>query len=254
MASWRCQRAGAILRSMPEPSPLTGPPVTSIDELLARMAAIDAALPPSDGVACFNRMYRQVTVAVQAQLTAGFFTDQAFTGRLDVVFGNLYLVAVNASVAQPAQVPKSWDALLERRGDARIAPLQFALAGMNAHINHDLPIAIVDTCVDLATTPGAGEHYADFERVNTVLAAIGRGIRASFESGLLLDADRAAPIIGDITVNFDLAKARETAWGNGLALWTIRQTAPALEPSFLDALDHLVGFAGRGLLTPLLGR
>ncbi|HEY8745651.1 MAG TPA: DUF5995 family protein, partial [Chloroflexota bacterium] len=89
---------------------LTGPAVTTIAALLVRMSAIDAALPPVDGLACFNRMYRQITGLVLGQIGAGFFTDQAYMDRLDVVFGNLYLAAVNASVTQPDQVASCWSA------------------------------------------------------------------------------------------------------------------------------------------------
>src|SRR5215472_489027 len=108
---------------MPPNDALTGPPVNTIGELLARMVAIDAALPLTDGLACFNRMYRLITELIRARLVAGFFTDPVFMDRLDVVFGNRYLAAVNASVTQPNQVPSAWDALLERRNDTHIALL-----------------------------------------------------------------------------------------------------------------------------------
>lgn len=231
---------------------LTGPPVTTIQELLARMAAIDAALPPADGLACFNRMYRRITELVLAQVGAGFFSDQAYMDRLDVVFGNLYLAAVNASVAQPGQVARCWSALLERRTDTAITPLQFALAGMNAHINHDLPMAVVATCSDLVTTPDSGSHHADYERINAVLAGVEQEVRQSFESKPLLLVDQSVAGAADVVVNWDLVKARETAWANANVLWALRQSAPGLAGGFLDALDHLTGFAGRGLLTPLV--
>lgn len=232
-------------------SALTGPPVGTIQELLARMAAIDAALPPADGLACFNRMYRRITDLVLAQVGAGFFSDAVFMDRLDVVFGNLYLAAVNASVAQPERVPSCWSALLERRSDTAITPLQFALAGMNAHINHDLPLAVVATCVDLTTTPDNGSHHADYERINAVLAGVEQQVRQSFESEPLLLVDQAVAGAADVVVNWDLVKARETAWANATVLWALRQAAPGLADGFLDALDHLTGFAGRGLLIPL---
>jgi hypothetical protein len=73
-----------------------GLPVGSLDELLTRMAAIDQALPAADGVACFNRMYRLVTESVRAQVSAGFFGDPVWMARLDIVFANLYLSAIQA--------------------------------------------------------------------------------------------------------------------------------------------------------------
>jgi len=222
-------------------------PVGSFAELLERMAAIDRALPASDGVACFNRMYRLVIESVQAHVTAGFFGDPAWIGRLDIDFANLYLSASQAP--QTESTPRSWSALLDRRSDHRVLPLQFALAGMNAHINHDLAIAVVTASAELSTSPDA--HHADFERVNTILATVEPQIRTSFSDALLNDLDRTAPGLQDVVANFSMVKARETAWANAETLWTIKQVSSNLESDFLDGLDHLVGFASRGLLVPL---
>lgn len=231
---------------------LTGPPVTSIDELPNRLDAIDQALPPADGLACFNRMYRLVTASVKQHVGAGFFADPEWMSQLDIVFGNLYLDAVRASVQQPDQVSRAWAALLDRRTDTRVTPLQFALAGMNAHINRDLPVAVVTTCVTLNTSPDAGAHRADFQRVNTVLGQVEPTIRQSFLDAVLQSADRALPGLQDVVANFNMVKARETAWANATTLWALRQLSSASAADFQDGLDHLVGFAGRGLLVPVL--
>jgi hypothetical protein len=230
---------------------LAGPPVTSLDELPGRLATIDAALPATDGLACFNHMYRLVTESVKQRLGVDFFADPAWMRQLDVTFGNLYLDAVRASTEQPDRLPRAWAALLERRGDTRIAPLQFALAGMNAHINRDLPVAVVLTCAALNTSPAAGTHHADFQRVNLVLAQVEPALRVSFEDAFLHAADRAVPGLQDVIANFNMYKARETAWSNATSLWALRQHSPAIEADYIDGLDHLVGFAGRGLLVPL---
>ena len=44
------------------------------------------ALPAADGLACFNRTYRDVTRQVNSQLSQGFFADPAFMTQLDVAF------------------------------------------------------------------------------------------------------------------------------------------------------------------------
>jgi hypothetical protein len=230
---------------------LTAPPATSIDELPDRLAAIAQALSPNDGLASFNRLYQLVTESVKVHVGAGFFSDPTWMSRLDVVFGNLYLDAVRASVQQPGQVPRAWAALLDRRADTRVRSLQFALAGMNAHINRDLPVAVARTCTDLNTSPDAGAHHADFERVNAVLAQVEPVIRQSFLDAVLRSADRAVPGLQDVVANFDMVKARETAWANAETLWTVNRISLARGAEFLGGLDHLVGFAGRGLLVPL---
>jgi len=67
----------------------------------------------------------------------------------------------------------------------------------------------------------------------------------------LLRLDQSLSGVADIVVNWDLIKARETAWANAEVLWSLQHVTPSLVAGFLDALDHLTGFAGRGLLTPL---
>ena len=232
---------------------LTGLPVASVEELVDRLAAIDAALPPDDGLACFNRMYRLVTESVAEQLAADFFADPVWMRELDLSFANLYLDAVRAWIERSERVPRAWAALLERRDDGRIAPLQFALAGMNAHINRDLPVAVVLTCAALGSRPDEPAHYADFARVNSVLADAEPAIRRAVSDAFLQAADRLAPGVQDVVANFNIYKARETAWRNANTLWALRHHSPVVEAEYLDALDHLVGFAGRGLLVPLSG-
>ena len=116
------------------------------------MEAIEAALPAADGLACFNRMYLDVTRQVNSQLGQGFFADPAFMAQLDVAFANLYFAAADAAGTRAA-VPLAWRPLADQRAVAGIEPVQFALAGMNAHINHDLPVAMVSTCAALGTAP-----------------------------------------------------------------------------------------------------
>jgi Family of unknown function (DUF5995) len=65
-------------------------PVVSVAGAIAGMEAIGAALPAADGLACFNRMYLDVTRQVNSQLGQGlFFADPAFMTALDAAFANL---------------------------------------------------------------------------------------------------------------------------------------------------------------------
>ena len=106
-------------------------PVTLITEAIERMQQIEAELPAADGLACFNRMYLEVTTEVGHRIAAGFFANPQFMTRLDVVFANLYLDAANAA-ANPDTAPLAWRPLIEQRANPGIEPIQFALAGMNA--------------------------------------------------------------------------------------------------------------------------
>jgi hypothetical protein len=222
------------------------PPVTSIAEAITRMEAIDASAPASDGVACFNRMYLEVTQQVDKDLGQQFFADPTFMTRFDVAFANLYFDAVNAAAGQ-STVPLAWRPLFERRGETGIEPIQFALAGMNAHINHDLPMAVVATCVDLATTPTAGTHLADYQKVDGLLDAAEQSVRQSFESSTELAVDRHLQAVEDLVCNWTINSARDLAWGNALLLWELRDD-PFLRGLFLGNLAASAALASRLLL------
>ena len=235
---------------MPDPPLLPTGPVSSIGGAIDQMLAIGAALPVTDGVACFNRLYLTVTREIEARIGTGFYADPEFIARLDVVFANLYFAAVDDWATNPKAVARSWAIVIRRRQDVDLAPLQFALAGMNAHINRDLPIAVVETCRQLRTAPEDGAHAADFEKVNVLLGELEPAIQESFEEGILLELDRHFAGLDNLAANFSIEAAREVAWNNALALWRLRRER-FLSRAFLDGLDRMVAFAGRALLLPL---
>jgi hypothetical protein len=226
--------------------PVPDAPAVSVDEVIAWMEAIDAALPAADGLACFNRMYLDVTRQVNSGLGQGFFADPAFMAQLDVNFANLYFAA-SAGAADPAAVPLAWRPLMERRATAGIEPVQFALAGMNAHINHDLPLAVVSTCTASAMAPDAGSHFADYQKVDQLLDAAEQSVRQSFESAPELAADRHLCAVANLIADWTINSARDQAWNNCLLLWAVRDD-PVARGLFLDTLAASTALTGRMLL------
>ena len=232
---------------MSDPVPPAAPPVTSVDEAIARMKQIDASLPTADGVACFNRMYLGVTQNVKDHITQGFFADPDFLATLDVAFANIYFAAVDAMGGPADAFPEAWKPLLQDRSKGGIYPLQFALSGMNAHINHDLPLAVVETCAKLGTTPDAGTHHDDYQKVDALLDAAEQSIRESFESGVVLAVDRRARLVLDLVDNWSINSARDAAWANSLVLWECHGDG-AMEGALADNLARTVAMASRFLL------
>jgi hypothetical protein len=226
---------------------------SSVAEVVARMQAEVASLPESDGVACFTRLYLSVTEGVERELGGFTFQDPQFLTRLDVVFAGLFFTALDAARTNPSAVPRAWWPLVEARRARGIAPLQFALAGMSAHINRDLPVALVTTCRELGIglEEVSGEH-TDFEHVNGVLASVEATVKAQYLSGWLRKLDHLihrVDRLDDIVAMWDVARARDAAWVNGEALWALRD-APDLSARYLDVLDRTVGLTARGLLVP----
>jgi hypothetical protein len=225
-------------------------PATTVAEAVERLQAIQDALPESDGVARFTRMYLEVTLGVQRSVIGRTFLDPAYLARLDVVFANLYLSAYSASVLDPAALPRAWAPLFDCRRRGGIAPLQHALAGMNAHINRDLPIALVATATELGLTlSAASPQHDDFIAVNTLLAEAEQRVKKSFVSGFFGWLDRVFGNLDDRVAMWNVYRARDAAWVNAELLWAVR-TNTAMTDEFVGTLDRTVGFAGRGLLIP----
>lgn len=219
----------------------------SLDEVIARMDAIDAALPADDGVATFNRMYRKVTQLVVRAVDDGRFGEGPFLERLDVHFGNLFFEAYAADLGGHA-VNRAWAPLFEHRRRPDTHPVQFALAGMNAHICHDLPSAVVMTCRELAISPedGSREHR-DFCTTNDVLAEAFDEIKTWFSTGTVARMDTLGGQLDDRLAMFGIHLLRAAAWEVGQTLWRLADN-PRSDRVFRTNLGHGVGLASRGLL------
>jgi hypothetical protein len=225
--------------------------IDPIAAVLARLHAIADELPADDGVARFNHLYLEETVAVDTATRTAGFEDPEFIAALDMVFAGRYFAAVDAAGAgEPA--PRSWAPLFAARADPRIAPIQFALAGMNAHINHDLPLALVSTCEARSLELSRDSpQYRDYLKINDTIAATEARVKQEFLTGMVRVADEVLGHIDDVIAMWSIAEARNAAWTNGEVLWVLRDH-PDLTAAFEDALDGSVGFASRGLLVPTL--
>ncbi|MFF0205405.1 DUF5995 family protein [Streptomyces sp. NPDC005017] len=218
---------------------------TPVDTVVSRMRALEAALPERDGVAVFNRVYLAVTEEVDRHIDTGRFTDPAAAVTLDVRFARRYLDAVDAA-ADDRRPPACWRPLFQLRRHPGVRPLQFALAGINAHIGHDLALAVVDACRSLDCEPADLED--EFDRVGELLVTLEERVREELMPGpdLLQIADPLTHLIGA----WSLDRARDATWAAARALWALRRL-PDVAGEFTLRLDAAVGFAGRMLLTPL---
>ncbi|MFI2201368.1 DUF5995 family protein [Streptomyces sp. NPDC020192] len=218
---------------------------TPVDAVISRMRALAAALPECDGVAVFNRVYLTVTEEVDRRLDAGEFPDPRAATALDTRFAERYLAAVDA-VAAEGRPPACWRPLFQLRHHPGVRPLQFALAGINAHVGHDLALAVVDACRTLGCEPPDLED--EFDRVGELLVLLEERIREDLMPGpdLLQLADPLTHLLG----SWSLERARDAAWVAARALWALRHCGDVAE-EFAERLDAAVGFAGRMLLTPL---
>jgi hypothetical protein len=225
-----------------------GAAADTIGPVLSRMESIGSGMSETDGVNRFNALYLDVTREVAAQTRDDLFEEPSFIAQLDVGFAGLYFSAVDDDAAghEPS---KAWAPLFEERHKAGVAPLQFAIAGMNAHINHDLALALVATCKEFgfkvdSDTP----HHRDYIVVNKILEKVQDEVKSRFTTGVVADIDKTFGTVDDMVASFSVARARDAAWITAQTLAFLDGNA-LLRKAFLADLGRRTGLAGRLLLS-----
>jgi hypothetical protein len=225
-------------------------PPQNITDVIRIMLSIEATCSDGDGLKWFNWLYLQVTQAVEARVSAGGFTDPAWLAELDVQFAGLYFDALGLALSGQT-APGCWQVLFEQRDHAAITRIQFALAGINAHINHDLPQAIVATCDATSTAPEhGGTQYVDYTGLNSTLDGLIESAKRTLKVRLLGDALPPVSHLDDTIAAWSVSAARESAWRNAELLWHIR-TLPPIYSAFLDTLDGLTTVVSKALTVPV---
>ena len=139
--------------------------------MAAQVAAWDDA---GDQRAVFLDCYRRMTEAVVDDVDRGRFEDGPWVERLLDRFADYYFVTVDAPPdGSDVYVPEPW--LLAHAaamsGDGQ--PLQLLLAGVNAHINYDLVLTLVDLLDDEwldADSELRLVRRRDYDLINVVIA------------------------------------------------------------------------------------
>jgi len=233
---------------------VAAPPQTVAD-VVKTLENIQAVCADGDGLKWFNGLYLQVTLAVAARdqspgTASGGFADSAWIAALDATFAGFYFAALRDALSG-ASTPGCWQAMFAVRNQAPVARIQFAFAGMNAHINHDLPQAVVATCRATGVVPRHGTpQYNDFTAVNNTLDGLIQAAKTTLNVRLPGDALPPVSHLEDTLAAWSLSAARESAWNNAELLWNLAD-APLVSATFLDTLDGLTAVASKALLVPV---
>jgi hypothetical protein len=216
--------------------------------VLGLLQTIENTCVDGDGLKWFNWLYLQVTQAVEARASAGGFNDPAWLSELDVQFAQLYFNALHAALSG-APCPGCWQVLFSCRNQNKIARIQFALAGMNAHINHDLPLAVVATSKAKNTVPQHGTaQYTDYTAINGTLDGLIDVAKQTLNVRLLGDPLPAVSHLEDLVAAWDLGAAREMAWNTAESLWEDSAFTAGIR---MDTIDGLTTVIGKALLVPV---
>jgi hypothetical protein len=215
----------------------------SIAALLARMDSELARLREAgDARRFFHATYLRTTRAVVAEIDRGGFADAAWLRRWDVAFADLYLDALAADRRGRA-VPLPWRVAFDTARDRPdLPPLRHVLLGMNAHINYDLPQALLAVIspaefddVRVRAARAADHRHVDevlLRRVGAEDVRVGAVSRLSRTDRLLRPLNRAA-------TRRLIAEARAKVWANAAVLDRARRAGPDRYAAVLAELESL---------------
>jgi hypothetical protein len=218
----------------------------AIADVLVVMQSIDGLLPSSDGLKWFNKLYSMVTQQIDLKPPPNGWEDATWLTRLAVVFANFYFAAIANALQQNPDVASSWRALFEARNKTGIDRIQFALAGMNAHINHDLALALLQTNDELHMTPPLeSPEHDDYEQVNGLLEQVLPSALNLLAAGIVGELAQDTGKVGRLLAIWNVRAARDLAWDFAGHL---RNLEGASRDVALEVQDKLSGVIGRTLL------
>ncbi|MDQ3501547.1 MAG: DUF5995 family protein [Actinomycetota bacterium] len=114
----------------------------SISVLIDQMETMLSAMDVGDPLRLFHGTYTRTTKAVASEIARGGFADNEWAERWDVAFADLYIDALR--IWQAGERPSyPWQVALNACRGPHLPPLRYVLLGMNAHINFDLPQALL---------------------------------------------------------------------------------------------------------------
>jgi hypothetical protein len=173
----------------------------------------------------FLSTYRRTTQAVGEAIRQATFEDPAWVEGWDVAFAELYLTALDATLAGDSNVSRPWR--LAFAAPPELPPLRHVLLGINAHVNYDLPQAMLAVISDddFSDRVLLDRRRRDHERIDGVLSS-----RVAAEDSELTGPrtvlDRLLTPLNRLGSKRFLREARLKVWHNTLELHNARVAGP----------------------------
>ena len=165
----------------------------------------------------FHATYLRTTQAVADEIARGGFTDDEWVRHWDLVFADLYLDALQADQRGVA-VSGPWRVAFDAgRRQPELPPLRHVLLGLNAHINFDLPQALIEviSSADFDSPQVLARRQADHRHLDSVLQArVGAEDAELAAVSVVTPLDRLLRPANRAASRRILAEARAKVWHN----------------------------------------
>jgi hypothetical protein len=175
--------------------------------------------------------------------------------RWDVAFAEFYLNALEAD-KRAAHVPGPWAAAFAAADDPAcvLPPLRHVLLGMNAHINYDLPQALLAVISDAEFDDPAllARRAADHRQIDRVLGSLVDRRQGMPEAagGPPRVTDRLFARANRVATKRFLTESRAKVWANARVLASARRQDEASYHARLAELERLAAARVADLARP----
>jgi hypothetical protein len=224
--------------------------------LIERMEEIDDRLvADNDERRHFHGAYVRSTHAVMKDADAGNFIDPEWAERWAVAFAQLYMDAFDAW-EHGDDLSGPWRVAFEVSRDPEVPPVRHALLGINAHINYDLPQALLAVITD-----GEFDDYeilearaVDHAHVDSILVKRvheeDKGLAEVEEPGDRTIIDSLMMPFNTVGTKKFLKDGRRKVWTNTRLLSSARRAGPEVFAEQLSVLEGLCEDRITDLVTP----
>jgi hypothetical protein len=217
--------------------------VSSEFPIVARMQSLISQWEKeSNQQAIFLSCYQLMTSNVLAATKQGEFEDPAWVRQLLHRFADYYFVALEAYERDPAAAPRVWQLAHSTAHDPRSLAIENLLLGVNAHINYDLVL----TLVELLRPEWRGlsdeqraTRYADHTYVNEILARTIDSVQDQvLEPAMPVMAlvDTLLGPLDELLISRLITQWRETVWQNARGL--LEADDPDKEAALLQQVEE----------------
>jgi hypothetical protein len=210
---------------------------------------LDGLAPEQAHLREFLGTYQRTTLAVGKAVDGGEFEDPDWVERWDVAFAELYVAALDAHLSDGAP-SRPWRLAFE--APPGLPALRHVLLGINAHVNYDLPQALLAVISDgdFADPSLMASRRRDHERIDGVLAS-----RVAAEDAELAVhgrslTDRILQPLNRLSSKRFLREARLKVWHNTVELQTARLAGTKAYAVRLGELEVLSAARIDDLLAP----
>ena len=218
----------------------------SIDDILISFGELkEDYIQEKDHRLVFTYIYLETTKEIKKQINSGVYENPDWIENITVKFANLYVSAIK-NYDQNLPLAKSWELSFNVNATKKQYLSTQLLMAMNAHINHDLPLALEKSFYD-GYSPI--QVRRDFFKMNELFSDLTpRFLNLMYEMEELLGVIPMNKGLKEYFIFNYIKWMRNGAWENGNDLFTSNSFDRELLENKIkkDALDHgLLIYSGR---------